>query len=290
VIPRLDIKGPNLVKGVHLEGLRILGRPEIFAPKYYADGADEILYIDSVASLYGRNHLAEMIKKAAENIFIPLIVGGGIRSLDDIRDLLRSGADKVAINTAALKDPDLIARAAKSFGSQCIVVSIVAIERGPGRYECLTDNAREKTGADAVEWAKKAEALGAGELLVTSVDREGTGAGYDLGLLRAVSRMARIPVIAYGGAGSKEHVLEAAQSGVDAVAAASLFHYGVLDIAQNKLDENAKEGNFEFLQKKLPIDSLHRKSIQPVSITALKDYLRRNGVDCREPKRAVKVC
>lgn len=289
IIPRLDIKGPNLVKGVHLEGLRILGRPEVFAPRYYEDGADEILYIDSVASLYGRNHLAEIIKKAAENIFIPLIVGGGIRSLEDIKDLLRSGADKVAINTAALKDPDLISRAAKSFGSQCVVVSIVALERGPGRYECLTDNAREKTGVDVMAWAKKAEVLGCGELLVTSVDREGTGGGYDVELLQAVSRTARIPVIAYGGAGSKEHVLEAARSGVDAVAAASLFHYGVLDIMQNKLEETPKEGNFEFLQKKLPIDSLHRKSIQSLSLGALKDYLRQNGVDCRASRVPARV-
>ncbi|MBI3251923.1 MAG: imidazole glycerol phosphate synthase subunit HisF [Candidatus Omnitrophica bacterium] len=285
IIPRLDIKGPNLVKGIHLEGLRVLGKPEVFTRKYYEDGADEILYIDSVASLYGRNHLSEIVRKAAENIFIPLIVGGGVRSVEDIRGLLRSGADKIAVNTAALKNPDLIRQAAKSFGSQCVVVSIVAIRRGRGCYECLTDNAREKTGVDAIEWAKKAEALGAGELLVTSVDREGTGSGYETDLLRPICEQAKIPVIAFGGAGTSEHVLDVTRAGVDAVAAASLFHYGVLGIMQNRLGISG-EGNFEFLQKKLPIDGLLRKSIRPVSIADLKEYLAQNGVHCRRAKKA----
>ena len=148
IIPRMDIKGPNVVKGVHLEGLRVVGRPELFAPKYYQDGADELLYIDCVASLYGRNSLDEIIRRAAEKIFIPLTVGGGVRTVDDVRRLLRAGADKVAINTAAIKNPQLIEESVKAFGSQCIVISIQAGRVNNEKYECLTDYGREKTGID----------------------------------------------------------------------------------------------------------------------------------------------
>lgn len=226
VIARLDIKGPNLVKGVHLEGLRVIGDPAERARRYYEQGADELLYMDIVASLYGRNNLVHIVEHTAKDLFVPLTVGGGVRTLEDIKTLLRAGADKVAINTAAIKDPVFIREAASRFGSQCIVVSIEAQRRGPGRWEALTDNGRERTGEDAVAWALRACELGAGELLMTSVDQEGTAKGYDLELTRRVSEAVPIPVIACGGAGSPEHVTAAVLEGkADAVTVAHLLHY-----------------------------------------------------------------
>ncbi|MEO8679073.1 MAG: imidazole glycerol phosphate synthase cyclase subunit, partial [Vicinamibacterales bacterium] len=182
IIPRLDIKGPNLVKGVHLEGLRVLGQPEAFARWYSEGGADELIYLDVVASLYGRNSLLDFVSRTSAEIFIPLTVGGGLRSLDDIRAVLCAGADKVALNTAAVADPALITAAAHRFGSSAIVITIEAIETAPGKYEAFTNNGREATGLDAVLWAERAVSLGAGEVLLTSVDREGTGRGFDLAL------------------------------------------------------------------------------------------------------------
>lgn len=283
IIARLDIKGPNVVKGVNLEGLRVVGRPEILAPYYYADGADEIIYIDTVASLYGRNNLEEVVRKAAQSIFIPLTVGGGIRTVSDIRNLLLQGADKVAINTAAINNPSLIQEAVKTFGSQCIVVSIQAKYREGGWYECLTDNAREPTGLDVFEWAKRAEDLGAGELLLTAVDRDGTGRGYDLELVSKVSRMVDIPVIASAGAGKAEDVKNVIIDGhADAVCCASLFHYASLNIAEKA--EYSEEVNIDFLSNRLPIAIHQRKRIEPVSISGLKKYLIDSGINCRIQK------
>jgi imidazole glycerol-phosphate synthase subunit HisF len=226
IIPRLDIKGPNIVKGVHLEGLRIVGDPAEHARRYYEEGADELLYMDIVASLYGRNSLLDIVERAASDIFIPLTVGGGVRKLDDVHKLLRAGADKVAVNTAAIANPEFIREAARSFGSQCIVVSIEAKSQGPGRWEALTDNGRERTGVDAYEWARKAADLGAGEILVTSVDKEGTLKGFDLELTAKLATAVSIPVIACGGAGSAAHVLSAVQEGrADAVSVASILHF-----------------------------------------------------------------
>lgn len=231
VIPRLDIKGPNLVKGIHLEGLRKLGAPADFAARYYAQGADELIYMDIVASLYGRNSLTEIIERSARELFVPLTVGGGVRSVEDFKSLLRSGADKIAVNTAAVKDPSILTDAARAFGSQCVVLSIEAKKQNDGRWEAYTDNGRERTGLDAVEWAKKGESLGAGEILLTSVDREGTRRGYDLELLAAVSGSVNIPVIASGGAGAPEHFAEAVAAGrADAVSAAYVLHYGELTV------------------------------------------------------------
>ena len=181
IIPRLDIKGPNLVKGIHLEGLRVLGKPERYARHYYEQGADELLYMDVVASLYQRNSLLDIVTRTAREIFIPLTVGGGLRTIDDIRTVLRAGADKVSLNTAAIRDPGLIREAALRFGSSTITVSIEAIRKPDGSYEAYTDNGRERTGVDAFDWAIRAAELGAGELIVTSIDREGTGKGFDLG-------------------------------------------------------------------------------------------------------------
>lgn len=235
VIPRLDIKGPNVVKGIQLDGLRVVGSPAELAAHYYEDGADELVYMDIVASLYGRNSLLEIVERAARSIFIPLTVGGGLRSLDDIAKVLRAGADKVAINTAAVKRPDIIAEAARRFGSQCVVVSIEAKRQAPGRWEAYTDNGRERTGLDAVTWAHKAAELGAGEILLTSVDREGTGKGYDLELTERVAKGLSIPVIASGGAGTPEHAADcAAGAGADAVALAQLLHYKRCSISQVK--------------------------------------------------------
>ena len=235
IIPRLDIKGSNVIKGVHLECLRVVGDPQDLATQYYEAGADELLYMDIVASLYGRNNLLNIIEKASQNIFIPLTVGGGIRSIDDIRCVLRAGADKVAINTHATKHPEFITEAARAFGSQCIVASIEAQKTGEHSWEALTDNGRERTGLDAVAWAKKLELLGAGELLITSVDQEGTERGYDVELLAAIAPEVGIPVIASGGAGNPEHIVEVLQKGrADAVSCAHIFHYNKHSIREVK--------------------------------------------------------
>lgn len=226
LIPRLDIKGPNLIKGIHLEGLRVIGDPQEHARRYYEQGADELLYVDVVASLYGRNSLHDIVRKAAQDLFVPLTVTGGIRSVDDVREILRSGADKIGINTAATKRPELITEVARKFGSQCMVLSIEAKRVAPGCWEAYTDNGREKTGLDVVQWARRGVELGAGEILLTSVDREGTREGFDLELVAAVSRAVSVPVIASGGMGRLEDVARAVREGeADAVAMADVLHY-----------------------------------------------------------------
>jgi len=217
LIARLDIKGPNLIKGVHLEGLRVIGSPNEHALRYYEQGADELVYMDIVASLYGRNSLADIVEKAARDVFVPMTVGGGIRSVDDATRLLRAGADKVAVNTAAVQNSVLILEIAKRFGSQCMVLSIEAKQIGADRWEAYTDNGRERTGLDVIEWVKKGVALGAGEILLTSVDREGTKKGFDTRLIRAVTDVVSVPVIASGGMGEPAHVADAVrQGGADA--------------------------------------------------------------------------
>lgn len=230
LIARLDIKGPNLIKGVHLEGLRVIGDPQEHARRYYESGADELVYIDVVASLYGRNSLTDIVRYTAENVFIPLTVGGGIRSVDDVNMLLRAGADKIAINTAAIGRPELLSEIAGRFGSQCLVLSIEA-KRKPGGWECFTDNGREHTGQDVVAWAVRGAELGAGEILLTSIDREGTRKGFELDLVKAVTSAVRIPVIASGGMGNPEHLIEVARDGgADAVAMADILHYRRADL------------------------------------------------------------
>ncbi len=226
LIARLDIKSPNLIKGVHLEGLRKIGDPQQFARAYYADGADEIIYMDIVASLYNRNSLSELVRRTAEQVFIPITVGGGLRSLDDVEMALRSGADKVAINTGAVARPELITEVANRFGSQCMVLSIEAKRNGKGAWEAYTDNGREHTGLDVVSWARRAVELGTGEILLTSVDQEGTRKGFDIELTRAVSAAVRVPVIASGGMGSLDHLIDVIRTGqADAVAMADVLHY-----------------------------------------------------------------
>ena len=276
VIPRLDIKGPNLVKGIHLEGLRVLGKPEAFARYYYEQGADELMYQDVVASLYDRNSLHEIVSRAAREIFIPLTVGGGLRSVDDIRNVLRAGADKVALNTAALKDPELVTRASRTFGASTIVVTIEAIRQPDGRYLAFTDNGREHTGVEVVGWAKRVEELGAGEICLTSVDREGTGKGYDLELIRAVASQVGIPLIAHGGAGSPAHVGDAVEAGATAVAMASILHYDFITHHAHT-EGYEEEGNITFLRK----DTRQFTKVRTASLAEVKEHLAARGIDCR---------
>lgn len=233
LIARLDIKGSNLIKGVHLEGLRVIGSPSQYAQRYYQQGADELIYMDCVASLYGRNNLSHIIKDTAQDIFVPITVGGGIRSVDDATHLLRCGADKVAVNTAAVANPSLITDIARRFGSQCMVLSIEAKQIASGRWEAYTDNGRERTGLDVVEWVKKGVSLGAGEILLTSVDKEGTRKGFDIALVKAVTQEVSVPVIASGGMGRCEDLVEVVQHAeADAVAMADILHYERATIGQ----------------------------------------------------------
>jgi cyclase len=234
IIARLDIKAPNLVKGIRLEGLRVLGKPAEFAARYFAQGADELYYQDIVASLYERNSILDLVSDAAKQIFVPLTVGGGIRTVEDIRQALRAGADKVCINTAAIRRPDLIGEAARIFGTQCVVVAVEAIRQPSGNWKAFTDNGREHTGTDARDWALRAVELGAGELLLTSVDREGTRKGFDLDFIQSIAGHVDVPVVVHGGAGSIDDVIQVARLGVDGVALASVLHYGTLDIGQIK--------------------------------------------------------
>jgi cyclase len=275
VIARLDIKGPNLVKGIHLEGLRVLGKPEEFAKYYYENGADELFYQDVVASLYERNSLQDIVTRTARQSFIPLTVGGGIRTLDDIRETLRAGADKVAINTQAIKTPSFIQEAARKFGSSTIVVALEVIRTG-GKFLCYTDCGREHTGVDALQWAARVEELGAGEILLTSVDREGTGTGFDLELIREVSRLVNIPVIAHGGMGNGQHAVEVVHAGASALAAASVFHYDHLQRAHRQQGAHEGEGNVEFLKSGRGFGA-----IQPANIPEIKSALYSAGIPCR---------
>ncbi|WP_028466567.1 imidazole glycerol phosphate synthase subunit HisF [Nisaea denitrificans] len=233
LIARLDIKGPNLIKGIHLEGLRVIGDPQTYAQRYYEQGIDEIIYMDTVASLYGRNNLTEILEHTAHHVFVPITVGGGVRSVEDARKLLRSGADKVAINTAAIARPELISEIAEEFGSQAVVLSVEAKRQNSGGWEAYTDNGREHSGRDVIEWVQEAEKLGAGELLLTSIDQEGTRKGFDIALLSAISGLVSIPVIASGGMGSVEDLVAAVQDGhADAVAMADILHYDRMTIAE----------------------------------------------------------
>ncbi|OFX78116.1 MAG: imidazole glycerol phosphate synthase subunit HisF [Bacteroidetes bacterium GWE2_29_8] len=275
IIPRLDIKGPNLVKGIHLEGLRVLGQPADFAKYYYENGADELMYVDVVASLYERNSLHDIITNTAKQIFIPLTVGGGIRTIDDIRNVLKAGADKVSLNTAAIKNPQIIKEASRTFGSSTIVVSIEAIKENNGKYFAYIDNGREYTGIDVMQWVKKIEDLGAGEIVITSVDREGTGLGFDIDLVRQVSNLVSIPVIAHGGASNEENIADVIKLGnADAVAVSSILHYDF--IKHNNSEKTSEEGNVEFLKRGQTFTK-----IKPNSIKNIKDYLKFNEIECR---------
>lgn len=226
IIPKLEVKGENLIKGIHLEGLRIVGKPEAAAWRYYQDGADELIYIDLVASLYQRDFFLNIVERTAQRVFIPMTVGGGIRTLADVKMALRSGADKIAINTQAIKNPKIISDVANTFGSQCMVVSMEVQRKTDGSYECYTDSGRTPTGLNPLTWAKQAVKLGAGEILLTSINQDGTLNGFDLNLIKLVTTNVPIPVIASGGAGKKEHFRQAIVIGyADALCASSIFHF-----------------------------------------------------------------
>ncbi|EDP75636.1 imidazole glycerol phosphate synthase subunit HisF [Hydrogenivirga sp. 128-5-R1-1] len=234
IIPCLDVDKGRVVKGVKFLNLRDAGDPVEVAKRYEQEGADELVFLDITASAEDRGIMIEVVRGVAESVFMPFTVGGGIRSVEDMRRLLEAGADKVSVNTAAVKEPDVVHEGARLFGSQCIVVAIDARRKGDG-WEVYIHGGRTPTGIDAIEWAKKVETLGAGEILLTSMDRDGTKAGYDVELCRAVSEAVNIPVIASGGAGSKEHFYEVFErGGVDAALAASLFHFKELSIPELK--------------------------------------------------------
>jgi cyclase len=284
IIPRLDIKGPNLVKGVNLEGLRVLGKPDRFARYYYESGADELLYMDVVASLYGRNSLLDVIERTAREVFIPLTVGGGLRSLDDIGQALRAGADKIALNTAAVRNPRLIEEAAHRFGSSTIVISVEAKRQTDGSYEAFIDHGRERTGLDAHAWAIEAAEHGAGEILITSIDQEGTGRGFDVALTRKVADSVPIPVIAAGGAGQLDHLLDAVHDGnANALCLASMLHYAHAGRSLSQ-DDSFDQGNVAYLRAGAEV----QKRMQPVTIAEMKAWLVERGVGCRleEPASA----
>ena len=275
IIPKLDIKGPNLVKGIHLEGLRVLGNPEEYAKLLSEMGADEIIYQDTVASLYGRNSLNDLVSKTARSCFIPLTVGGGIRSIEDIKDLLKAGADKVSINTAFINNPSFAKESSRLFGSSTIVASIEAINY-EGEFLAFTDNGREYTGKKVLDWVLELQDCGVGEILLTSVDNEGTGEGYNLDLYRLVKEKLEIPLIFHGGAKEPKHFLDLLNiSDVDAFGASSIFHYGLLNLNRIKNKSN-DHGNTEYLSKNISF-----KDFGEFTVTSVKEALSNAGYNLR---------
>lgn len=276
IIARLDIKGPNLVKGIGMEGLRVLGKPEDFARSYYNDGADELFCQDVVASLYERNNLESVISRIAKEVFIPLTVGGGIRTIDDIRTILRAGADRVCINTAAIKNPEFVRQASKIFGSSTVVVGIEAIRQPDGQYFAYTDNGRQYTGVEVVGWARKIEELGAGEIVVTSVNRDGGAEGFDIDLTRKVAEAVSLPVIAHGGAGRELDILQVLTEGkANAVVLASILHYDHIKKSRST-DFVTEEGNLAFLRSGRSFSK-----INPTDIGHIKNYLNEHSLNVR---------
>lgn len=274
IIAKLDIKGPDLVKGIHLEGLRVLGNPNFFAKEYYTDLVDELIYQDVVASLYQRNNILDIVNKTSKNIFIPLTVGGGIKSIDDIKMALKVGADKISMNTAAVKNPEIINNAANTFGSSTIVISIEASKNNKGEYMVFTDNGREETGKKVIDWAKEVFKRGAGEIILTSIDNEGTGSGFDNDFINKVSNKIDIQVIAHGGAGSKEDVLDVFQkTKASAVALSSILHYSKLKKVKN-IDKKKLVGNTEFLNNKIK-----SKNFENCNIKELKKFLKKKSIN-----------
>jgi imidazole glycerol-phosphate synthase subunit HisF len=292
VIPRLDIKGPNLIKGLQFDGHRVLGTPEVFAEIYYLEGADELLLYDSVASLYQRNTILETIERTAEKVFIPLIISGGLRSVEDIRSVLRAGADKVAINTAAIENPQLLKDASRAFGAQCIVANIEYFKQDDGRREVWVDYGRQRTHMDAYEWVERVIDLGVGEIYLSSIRSDGMGAGFDVEFIERVATTVPIPVIAAGGAGNKTHFLEAAQKGcVDAVSAASCFHYYYatppgddrrwmsFNVPRLRMGEQIDSGNIDFIKE--GYGGFRDIMVDRLSLVELKKYLIENEVSVR---------
>jgi imidazole glycerol-phosphate synthase subunit HisF len=234
VIPCLDVKDGRVVKGVNFVSLRDAGDPVEQAAVYDAAGADELTFLDITASHENRDTILDVVSRTASRVFLPLTVGGGIRSTADMRRLLLAGADKCSMNSSAVARPELVAEAAEKFGSQCVVVAIDARQTGPGQWEVFTHGGRQGTGLDVLDWARRVAALGAGEILLTSMDRDGTGKGFDLDLLRAVCAAVRVPVVASGGVGSLQHFVDGAQAGATGLLAASVFHFGQFTVSAVK--------------------------------------------------------
>jgi imidazole glycerol-phosphate synthase subunit HisF len=270
LIPRLDIKGGNLVKGINLEGLRIIGKPEVFAKLYSDSGADELIYIDSVASLYGRKHLLEIVRRTSNEIFIPLCAGGGIRSPEDANEILRSGADKISINSEAVRKPKLITELSELFGSSTVVSYISAKKREKG-YEVYIDNGRERTGICPIEWAQEVESLGAGELLIESIDQEGTGLGFDLELAEKISSKTNVPIIITGGFGKVSHIEKAFEKNINAFAIGSMFHFFHMQ-KHAHLNERKEQSHYQF----------QTSHFENLGIEELKQNLSKYGVPIRE--------
>lgn len=234
IIPRLDIKGPNVVKPVQADALRIIGNPLELALRYYEEGADELIYIDIVASLYDRPFDFEQLRTVSQKLHIPLTAGGGIKTLNDARQALRAGADKIAINSAAIRRPDLINELSREFGAQCVVVLVEAKRQANGTWEAYIDGGREKSGRDITEWLPEAASRGAGEIVLASIDRDGTRHGYDTELITTAATLTNLPLIAHGGASEPASMSKAIESGADAVSAASIFHYEDYSIPEVK--------------------------------------------------------
>jgi imidazole glycerol-phosphate synthase subunit HisF len=270
IISRLDIKEENLVKGIQLEGLRVLGDPTLFSKKYYEGSIDELIYQDCIASLYGNNNLHDFISKVSKQIFIPLTVGGGIRSIEDIKKVLSSGADKVAVNTAAIKDVNFLKDASEIFGSSTLSISIEAVKLEDNEYYCFTESGRNNSGLKVIDWCKRIQEYGAGEIILTMVNKEGTGEGFDLEFLKSVLKVSTIPVIAHGGCGKKDDVLDLFnETDVDGISISSMFHYFYykhLNIFQKKDTRNFNNySNF----------------FEGDSIDNLKKYLIKNKIEIR---------
>tara|TARA_B100000575_G_scaffold27000_1_gene18235 strand:- start:44298 stop:45134 length:837 start_codon:yes stop_codon:yes gene_type:complete len=272
IISRIDIKGPNLVKGIHLEGLRVLGKPDEFAELYYNEGVDELMYQDVVASLYDRNSLEKIIEKTAERIFIPMTVGGGIRTLKDIHRILRSGADKVSINTAAIKNPEFIKEATDYYGSSTIIISMEVVKQPDNSFLLFTDNGREHTGINLEYWLDEVQKLGAGEIVITSVDKDGTMSGFDKELIIKAKNV-DIPIILHGGFGKLADLEFLSNSRYSGVAIASSFHYKYLSSIKNS-DNNFSEGNIDFITKQ-------NSTKKGFSISEVKNFLKDKGIDVR---------
>ena len=278
IISRIDIKGPNLVKGINLEGLRVLGNPDFFFKHYYKTGADEIIYHDCVASLYGKEYLLEFIKKTSSNVFIPVSVGGGIRTLKDIELILKNGADKVFINSAAIRRPKFLDEAVKQFGSSTISLSVEANKKKDGKYYCFHDYGRETSNKLVTKWVDEAQSRGVGEIILTSVMKEGTGEGFDLELLDLVYKNISVPFIFHGGAGNLKHIKDVLKlEKVSGVALSSILHYSFIKSSEFKF-QNKEEGNTSFLLSK---NKYYSKNFQFISIDRIKKKLKKNIKDIR---------
>lgn len=272
IIPKLDIKNGLLIKGINLDGLRVLGDPFNFAENYYHQGADEISYVDSVASLYGTNNLSKFVTKISKNLFIPLSVGGGIREISQIENFLNSGADKVSINSAAIHNVNFINKAAKIFGSSTITC-IIEVIKFDGKYFITKENGRDVIDINPIKWAKKLENNGAGEIFLTSINHEGLGNGFDINLTKKVSKAVRIPVIAHGGAGKFNHVFDVInQTDISGVSIAGFFHY---DVCSSFKFKKKTIGNIHYLKNL-------KKSKPEYLLKKLKNYLLKRGVILRK--------